>query len=93
MDCVINCVNDIAKFLELFNTRRRRRKYQNCVVYWREGLRCRPNWMHVGHGKPKKGWDFGGKGSGEQWGTKGLVYDQPGTEVDDSYHNWRVPSK
>jgi hypothetical protein len=22
-----------------------------------------------------------------------VVYKQPGTEVDDSYHNWRVPSK
>ncbi len=26
-------------------------------------------------------------------GDKGTVYEQPGTEVDDSYHDWRVPSK
>ncbi len=26
-------------------------------------------------------------------GDKGIVYEQPGTEVDDSYHCWRVPSK
>ncbi len=44
-------------------------------------------------GKPKKGWEFGRKGTREQWGTKGLVYEQPGTEVDNSYHIWRVPSK
>ncbi len=24
----------------------------------------------------------GGKGTQEQWGTKGTVYEQPGTEVD-----------
>ena len=26
-------------------------------------------------------------------GAKGSVYKQPETEVDDSCHNWRVPSK
>ncbi len=44
-------------------------------------------------GKSKRGWDFGREGTMGQWGTKELVYEQPGTEVDDSYHNWRVPSK
>jgi hypothetical protein len=29
-------------------------------------------------------------GEGEQMGS---VYKQPEREVDDSYHNWRVPSK
>ncbi len=29
-------------------------------------------------GKPKKGWEFGGEGAREQWGTKGVVYEQPG---------------
>jgi hypothetical protein len=48
----------------------------------------------LGSGKSKKGWEFGGEGTREQWGgQKGAVYKQPGTEVDDSYHNWRVPSK
>jgi hypothetical protein len=32
-------------------------------------------------------WEFG-KG-----GQTGSVYKQPEREVDDSYHNWRVPSK
>ncbi len=30
---------------------------------------------------------------GSNGGQGGAVYKQPGTEVDDSYHNWRVPSK
>ncbi len=47
----------------------------------------------LGPGKPKKGWDFGREGTRGQWGTKGLVYKQPGTEVDNSCHSWRVPSK
>ncbi len=39
-------------------------------------------------------WEFG-KGGTVGWrvGQIGSVYEQPGTEVDDSYHNWRVPSK
>jgi hypothetical protein len=34
-----------------------------------------------------------GMGAREQWGTKGTVHEQPGTEVDHSCHSWRVPSK
>jgi hypothetical protein len=34
-------------------------------------------------GKPKRGWDSG----------RELVYEQPGIEVDNSCHSWRVPSK
>ncbi len=34
-----------------------------------------------------------GRAQREQWGTRGAVYKQPGNEVDDSNHNWRVPSK
>ncbi len=44
-------------------------------------------------GKPKKGWDFGGEGTRSNGGQRGLVYEQPGTEVDHSYHVWREPSK
>jgi hypothetical protein len=47
----------------------------------------------LGSGKPREGWEFGGEGTREQWGTRGAVYKQPGNKVDDSYHNWRVPSK
>ncbi len=44
-------------------------------------------------GKPKGDWDFGGEGARGQRGRGGLVYEQPGIEVDDSCHSWRVPSK
>jgi hypothetical protein len=48
----------------------------------------------LGSGKPMEGWEFGGEGyEGAMGDKKGAVYEQPGTEVDDSYHNWRVPSK
>jgi hypothetical protein len=38
-------------------------------------------------GKPKRGWNLGGRvhGPGEEQGE--LVYQQPGTEVDDSCHS------
>ncbi len=36
---------------------------------------------------------WGGREQGSNGGPRGLVYEQPGTEVDDSCHNWRVPSK
>ena len=35
----------------------------------------------------------GGGVHGSNGGQKGTVYEQPGTEVDDSCHSWRVPSK
>jgi hypothetical protein len=39
-------------------------------------------------------WEFGKGGStGRRVGQAGSVYKQPEREVDDSYHNWRVPSK
>jgi hypothetical protein len=39
-------------------------------------------------------WEFGKGGStGRRVGQTGSVYKQPEREVDDSYHNWRVPSK
>jgi hypothetical protein len=38
--------------------------------------------------------EFGEGGSaGCRVGQTGSVYKQPEREVDDSYHNWRVPSK
>ncbi len=41
----------------------------------------------LGRGKPKRGRDFGREGTlaGKEQG--GLVYKQPGTEVDDSCHS------
>jgi hypothetical protein len=33
------------------------------------------------------------RGNGEQWGTKGTVYEQPGTKEDHSRHSLRAPSK
>ncbi len=47
----------------------------------------------LGPGNPGGLGIWGGEGTRKQWGTKGIVYEQPGTEVDDSCHNWRVPSK
>ncbi len=38
-------------------------------------------------GKPKRGWNSGGKGTGARWEQGELVYKQPGTEVDDSCHS------
>jgi hypothetical protein len=39
-------------------------------------------------------WEFGKGGStGGRVGQTGSVYKQPEREVDNSYHNWRVPSK
>jgi hypothetical protein len=34
-----------------------------------------------------------GRVLGSNGGQGELVYEQPGTEVDNSYHIWRVPSK
>jgi hypothetical protein len=36
---------------------------------------------------------LGGRVRGSNGGQRGLVYEQPRTEVDHSYHIWRVPSK
>jgi hypothetical protein len=38
-------------------------------------------------------WEFGGWDSWVRGGANGSVYKQPEREVDDSCHNWRVPSK
>ncbi len=38
-------------------------------------------------GKPKRGWDLGGRGQGPGEEQGELVYKQPGTEVDDSCHS------
>ncbi len=54
------------------------------------GLGCALIKSTLGPGKPRRVGIWGGEG---YKGTKGTVYEQPGTEVDDSYHNWRVPSK
>ncbi len=51
--------------------------------------------MHVGLGENREGLGFRRGGYKGAMGDKGkyVVYKQPGTKVDDSYHNWRVPSK
>jgi hypothetical protein len=56
-----------------------------------KGLGCVLIKSTLGSGKTQKGWMHGSYGG--QWGTKGTVYKQPGTEVDHSCHSWRVPSK
>jgi hypothetical protein len=44
-------------------------------------------------GNPRRVGNLVGRVQGSNRGQRGLVYEQPGTEVDHSYHNWRVPSK
>ncbi len=66
---------------------------QSCLVYWEEGLGCALIKSTLGSGNPRGLGIWGGEGTRKQWGTKGIVYEQPGTEVEDSCHNWRVPSK
>ncbi len=44
-------------------------------------------------GNPRRVGNLVGRIEGSNGGQGGLVYEQPGTEVDDSCHNWRVPSK
>ncbi len=40
-------------------------------------------------GNPRRAGNLVGRVEGSNGGQRGLVYEQPGTEVDDSYHNWR----
>jgi hypothetical protein len=42
-----------------------------CLVYWEEGLQCALIKCTLGSGKSKKDWEFGGKGTREQGGTRG----------------------
>ncbi len=44
-------------------------------------------------GNPRRVGNLVGRVEGSNGGQRELVYEQPGTEADDSYHNWRVPSK
>jgi hypothetical protein len=67
--------------------------HYGCAVHWGKGLGCVLIKSTLGPGKPRRDGSWGGKGTREQWGTKGTVYEQPGTEVDNSCHSWRVPSK
>ncbi len=41
-----------------------------CSGYWEGGLWCALIKCTLGPGKSEKGWDFGGEGTREQWGTK-----------------------
>ncbi len=65
----------------------------NCAVYSERGLGCALIKSTLGSGNPGRFGNLGGERTREQQGTKGTVYEQPGTEVDDSCHSWRVPSK
>ncbi len=47
----------------------------------------------LGSGNPRRAGILVGRVEGSNGGQRELVYEQPETEVDDSYHNWRVPSK
>ncbi len=50
--------------------------------------------MHIGLGEIRERVGIlEGRAQGGNGGQRGVVYRQPGTEVDDSYHNLRVPSK
>ncbi len=44
-------------------------------------------------GNPRRVGNLVGRVEGSNGGQRESVYEQPGTEVDDSCHNWRVPSK
>ncbi len=47
----------------------------------------------LGPGKPRRDGSWGREAYMGAMGDKGTVYEQPGTEEDDSCHSWRVPSK
>ena len=64
------------------------------MPYTRKGvLGCALIKSTLGSGNPRRVGNLGGGEQGSNWGQRGLVYEQPGTEVDDSCHDWRVPSK
>jgi hypothetical protein len=64
-----------------------------CVVYWEEGLWCALIKSTLGSGNPGRVGNLEGRVQGGNGGQRGLVYEQPRTEVDHSCHIWRVPSK
>jgi hypothetical protein len=50
--------------------------------------------MHIESGENPRGVRTPeGRVQGANGGQRELVYEQPGIEVDDSYHSWREPSK
>ncbi len=50
--------------------------------------------MHIGLGEiQERVGILEGRAQVGNGGQREVVYRQPGTEVDDSCHNWRVPSK
>ena len=50
--------------------------------------------MHIESGETQEGSGFRREGyKGPMGDKRELVYEQPGIEVDDSCHSWRVPSK
>ncbi len=52
----------------------RQRIWNSCLVHWEEGLWCALIKCTLGSGKSKKGWEFGGEGTREQWGTRGVSF-------------------
>ncbi len=65
----------------------------DCAVHSERGLGCALIKSTLGSGNPGRVGNLEGERTREQGGTKGLVYEQPGTEEDDSWRNWRAPSK
>ncbi len=50
--------------------------------------------MHIESGENPRGVGIPeGRVQEANGGKRELVYEQPGTEVDDSWHSWREPSK
>jgi hypothetical protein len=64
-----------------------------CVVYWEEGLWCALIKCTWARGNPRRVGNLEGRVRGSNGRQGESVYEQPGTEVDNSYHIWRVPSK
>ncbi len=64
-----------------------------CAAHSERGLGCALIKSTLGSGNPGRAGNLEGRRTREQRGQRGLVYEQPGTEVDDSCHDWRVPSK
>jgi hypothetical protein len=73
------------------NPRQHYRPWEGSVPHSGSGIIPRSSLLDAGQ---LGFWEFGEGGTiGWRVGQIGSVYKQPETEVDDSYHSWRVPSK
>jgi hypothetical protein len=66
---------------------------QRGTVLYTEGWVCDVALIEYTLGNPRRAGILEGRVQGANGGQRELVYEQPGTEVDDSCHSWRVPSK